>query len=59
MACISTTCAKLGDAGCTPSEIAAILGWIVKTVNDMLGRYQPMTARQSDSAVAKLEANRV
>ncbi len=54
-----TTCTKLADAGCTPSEIAAMLGWTVKTVNDMLDRYQAMTARQSDSAVAKLEAQRI
>lgn len=51
-----TTCTMLADAGCTPSEIAAVLGWTVKTVNDMLDRYQAMTAKQSDSAVAKLEA---
>ncbi len=53
-----TTCTKLADAGCTPSEIAAMLGWTLKTVNEMLDRYQAMTARQSDSAVAKLEAQR-
>lgn len=51
-----TTCTMLADAGCTPSEIAAVLGWTVKTVNEMLDRYQSMTAAQSDSAVAKLEA---
>jgi len=51
-----TTCTMLADAGCTPSEIAALLGWTVKTVNEMLDRYQMMTAAQSDSAVAKLEA---
>ncbi|WP_162528426.1 tyrosine-type recombinase/integrase [Novosphingobium sp. BW1] len=54
-----TTCTMLSDAGCTPSEIASVLGWTVKTVNDMLDRYQSMTAAQSDSAVAKLEARRV
>ncbi len=46
------------DAGCTPSEIDAMLGWTVSTVNEMLDRYQAMTATQSDSAVAKLEAMR-
>ena len=51
-----TTCTMLADAGCTPSEIAAMLGWTVKTVNEMTDRYQAMTAAQSDSAVAKLEA---
>lgn len=51
-----TTCTMLADAKCTPSEIAALLGWTVKTVNEMLDRYQMMTAAQSDSAVAKLEA---
>ncbi|NML93759.1 tyrosine-type recombinase/integrase [Novosphingobium olei] len=50
-----TTCTMLADAGCTPSEIAAVLGWTLKTVNEMLDRYQSMTATQSDSAVAKLE----
>lgn len=50
-----TTCTMLADNGCTPSEIAAMLGWTVKTVNDMLDRYQSMTAAQSNSAVAKLE----
>lgn len=53
-----TTCTMLADAGCTPSEIAAMLGWTVSTVNEMLDRYQAMTAAQSDSAVKKLEAMR-
>jgi len=53
-----TTCTMLANAQCTPSEIAAMLGWTVKTVNEMLDRYQAMTAAQSDSAVAKLEAHR-
>lgn len=53
-----TTCTMLADAGATPSEIASMLGWTVATVNEMLDRYQVMTARQSDSAVAKLEAQR-
>ena len=53
-----TTCTMLADAGCTPSEIAAMLGWTVSTVNQMLDRYQMMTAAQSDSAIAKLEARR-
>ena len=53
-----TTCTMLADASCTPSEIAAMLGWTVATVNEMLDRYQAMTAAQSDSAVAKLEAYR-
>ena len=53
-----TTCTMLADAGCTPSEIASMLGWTVKTVMEMLERYQAMTATQSDSAVAKLEAHR-
>ncbi|MEY4838547.1 MAG: hypothetical protein RLZZ475_2406, partial [Pseudomonadota bacterium] len=44
-----TTCTMLADAGCTPSEIAAMLGWTVKTVNEMMDRYQSMTAAQSDS----------
>jgi len=51
-----TTCTMLADAGCTPSEIAAVLGWTVKTVMEMMDRYQAMTASQSNSAVAKLEA---
>ncbi len=51
-----TTCTMLADAGCTPSEIASVLGWTPATVNEMLDRYQSMTAAQSDSAVAKLEA---
>jgi integrase len=50
-----TTCTMLADAGCTPSEIAAMLGWTVKTVNEMMDRYQSMTAAQSNSAVARLE----
>lgn len=53
-----TTCTMLADAGCTPSEIAAMLGWTVSTVNQMLDRYQMMTAAQSNSAIAKLEARR-
>ncbi len=53
-----TTCTMLADAGCTPSEIAAMLGWTASTLNEMLDRYQAMTATQSDSAVAKLEAMR-
>lgn len=52
-----TTCTMLADAGCTPSEIAAVLGWTVRTVNEMLDRYQSMTAAQSNSAVAKLVAH--
>lgn len=54
-----TTCTMLADAGCTPSEIAAVLGWTLKTVNEMLDRYQMMTAAQSNSAVAKLEAHAI
>lgn len=54
-----TTCTMLADAGATPSEIASILGWTIKTVIEMLERYQAMTATQSDSAVAKLEAHRL
>lgn len=53
-----TTCTMLADAECTPSEIAAVLGWTVATVNEMLDRYQAMTATQSDSAIRKLEARR-
>jgi integrase len=52
-----TTCTMLADAGCTPSEIAAMLGWALPTVNEMLDRYQARTSRQSDSAVAKLEGH--
>lgn len=50
-----TACTKLAEAGATPSEIAAMLGWTVSTVNRMLDTYQAMTATLSDSAVAKLE----
>lgn len=50
-----TTCTLLAEAGATPSEIAAMLGWTVSTVNHMLDTYQAMTATLSDSAVAKLE----
>jgi integrase len=50
-----TTCTLLTEAGCTPSEIAAMLGWTVTTVNQMLDTYQAMTASLSNSAVAKLE----
>jgi hypothetical protein len=48
----------LADAGCMPSEIASMLGWTIKTAMEILGGYQPMTATQSDFAVAKLEAHR-
>jgi integrase len=51
-----TTCTLLAEAGGTPSEIAAMLGWTVSTVNRMLDTYQSMTAALSNSAVAKLEA---
>lgn len=53
-----TTCTHLAEAGATPSEIAAMLGWTVSTVNRMLDTYQAMTAALSNSAVAKLEARR-
>lgn len=51
-----TACTLLAQAGCTPSEIAALLGWTAKTVMEMLDTYQAMTAALSDSAVVKLEA---
>lgn len=54
-----TTCTTLSEAGCTPQEIAAVLGWTVQTVNAMLDTYQAMTASLSDNAVAKLEARRM
>lgn len=54
-----TTCPLLAEAGATPSEIAAMLGWTVSTVNHMLDTYQAMTATLSDSAVAKLERRAV
>jgi integrase len=50
-----TACTLLAEAGCTASEIAAMLGWTVTTVHQMLDTYQAMTASLSDSAVAKLE----
>lgn len=50
-----TTCTMLAEAGATPSEIAAMLGWTVSTVNRMLDTYQAMTATLSNSAVSKLE----
>ena len=50
-----TTCTVLAEAGATSSEIAAMLGWTVTTVNRMLDTYQAMTAQLSDSAVARLE----
>jgi hypothetical protein len=50
-----TTYTLLAEAGATPSEIAAMLGWTVTTVNQMLDTYRAMTASLSDSAVAKLE----
>jgi len=50
-----TTCTLLAEAGATPSEIAAMLGWTVTTVNQMLDTYQAMTRSLSDAAVAKLE----
>lgn len=53
-----TTCTALAEAGATPSEIAAMLGWTVSTVMKMLDTYQAMTASLSNSAVAKLEAKR-
>lgn len=54
-----TTCTTLSEAGCTPQEIAAMLGWTVQTVNAMLDLYQAMTASLSNNAVAKLEAKRI
>ncbi len=50
-----TTCTLLAEAGCTRSEIAAMLGWTVGTVNQMLDTYEAMTAALSYSAVEKLE----
>lgn len=50
-----TTCTMLAEASGTPSEIAAMLGWTVSTVNRMLDTYQAMTAALSASAVTKLE----
>ena len=50
-----TSCTRLAEAGATPSEIAAMLGWSLSSVNRMLDTYQAMTATLSDSAVAKLE----
>ena len=50
-----TTCTLLAEAGATPSEIAAMLGWTLSTVNQMLDTYQSMTASLSNAAVAKLE----
>lgn len=54
-----TACTVLAQAGATPSEIAAMLGWTVSTVAGMLDLYQAMTASLSDSAVAKLEASAI
>lgn len=54
----STACTLLAEAGATPFEIAAMLGWTVTTVNRMLDTYQAMTAALSNSAVAKLEAKK-
>jgi len=46
-----TNCIMLADAGYAPSNIAAMPGWTISTVNLVLDRYQAMTATQSDSAV--------
>lgn len=50
-----TTCTLLAEAGATPSEIAAVLGCTVTTVNHMLDTYQAMTAALTNSAVVNLE----
>jgi hypothetical protein len=52
-----TTCTMLADAGCRLPEIAAMLGWGLPNVNEMQNRYQAQSARQSGSAVAKLEGH--
>jgi len=52
-----TTCTHLAEAGATPVEIAATMGWTVATVHRMIDVYAPMTAPLSDATAAKLEAN--
>lgn len=50
-----TAVTMLAEAGCTPSEMAAITGHSLKTASIILDRYQARTAHLADSAIARLE----
>jgi len=53
-----TAATQLSEAGCTPSEIAAIGGWTEANVLKMLRVYAPVTLTMAQNAIVKLEQYR-
>lgn len=54
-----TAVTRLAEAGCTVPEIAAITGHSLESAGRILSRYLGPTPALSESAIAKLETNRV
>ncbi len=52
-----TAAVRLGEAGCTPIEIAAITGHSIERTRKILETYVPRTEPMGRNAVAKWERN--
>lgn len=53
-----TAVVRLGEAGCTEAEIAAITGHKIEHTRQILETYLPRTTQMADNAIAKLEDHR-
>lgn len=53
-----TSIVRLGEAGCTAVEIAAVSGHTIETVTQILETYLPRNAAMASAAIVKLERRR-
>jgi integrase len=53
-----TAIVRLGEAGCTPVEIAAVSGHSLETTTQILETYLPRNAAMASAAIVKLERRR-
>jgi integrase len=54
-----TVATNLAGAGCTPFEIAAVIGWSLDKCKKIVDAYIAMSGTMADAAFAKLEAHKV
>jgi hypothetical protein len=54
-----TVATNLAAAGCTPFEIAAVIGWSLDKCQKIVDAYIAVSGEMADAAFAKLEARKV
>ena len=54
-----TVATNLASAGCTPFEIAAVIGWSLDKCQKIVDAYIATTGEMADAAFAKLEARKI